>query len=311
MNLINEALNELKSFTGEKFLFLSTTVHTGNPGIYKARSKRFNEQLIIHFLFRETEHIKKVVLALNEAVDYLVLDCEDKIDLRIEDSISDLKLAVPILRIKANDSTVESLTQLIQTVTTTPKKIAISGCGNIGCKAALSLVEAGHQVHLLSRDINKSNNIISSMLKYAHTADENLFHSLSWDDSIQKANIVILTGPGVTILNKKNSRLLDKAEIIVDVGGKGIEADIVGSLKISGKKIYSLDSSPGLFGSIQTAKISYLKYHRDHGKEDMVPLGELGSKGQKLFDPLISPTQIIGICDGLGGFIKNSSKDIL
>lgn len=305
MNLIQEALKELQEFEGEKFLLLTTTIHPGNPDIYKARTKKYLKQIAVHFLFKKSGDAKSIVTALKNSIDFLVIESENKINLDLRNEIKDIELDIPVLKLKPNDYTVDSLIQLIQTISTSSLKITVIGCGNIGCKSSLALAEIGHQVRLISRDLNKSNEIISSFLKFAHINNGKLLSSNSWEESVKEADYVILTASGEYIITEENLQLFEKAKAIIDVGGSGIHPTIIGSLKKTGKKIYSLDSSPGLFGSILSSKISYIKYHNAFLNTDMVPIGELGARGQKLYDPLVSPTAIIGICDGNGGFLKS------
>lgn len=301
MNAFHSAQQELQEFSGEKFLLITTTVNPGNPDIYKARTKIFENQMVVHYLVKNERDVALLIENFEKHVSWIVIDSESKIGFRPKVT----SVSVPILKVKPNDYTVDSLVQLALGLGDRPLKIGILGSGNIGCKSALALSECGHKVSLFSRDSSKAKKIIEGLRSFAHASETELSFSNTLQEVVQSSEIIILTGPGTILIDENNFSSFEHIKVIIDVGGGGIKPELISQFKEVGKRLYSLDSTPGLMGALITAKINYIKIHHKNNMEGMVPVGELGALGQPLYDPLVVPARVIGICDGKGGITKN------
>ena len=214
---------------------------------------------------------------------------------------------------KLNDLTVDALDSLISLTvkSVAGKKIAIIGCGNIGSKIALKLLERDADVVITRREGSEKilQNIAQGLetMKCKGSSSKVLFTT---DNLSAATNAYIIIGctPGTVCINEKMTSLMDPKGIIIDVGNKTISKEGIKNAAEKGIEIYTLFMQPGFEGQMaclmETKMLTKRLGRRTVGEFNLVSAGLLGKKGDVLVDDISNPNKIIGIADGQGGLKK-------
>lgn len=223
-----------------------------------------------------------------------------------------------VLEYKPNDLTVEAvwhiITQKIHLLS--GKKIAIIGCGNIGFKLALKLVEAGVNVEFVRRDIQRGllmANLINE-IKPPTTLAKAYFQKDVYKAALF-ADVIIGTSSGNSIIDWNAVQVMRKGGFLVDVGkGTFTEEAIANSLK-DNIVIYRCDVSCAIYGYLSAAKEAERIFESSMGRAKyangvyLVSGGILGLYGDIVVDDYRKPSSIIGIANGKGDFVRKYSKE--
>ena len=234
-------------------------------------------------------------------------------DIKCESILSIVRAIVAddrIIEYKANDITVDAIWTFLSTKLNylSGKKVAIIGCGNIGSKLALKLVESDANVVLVRRDSSKGKlianaiNLIKPPLSksYASYNSSAIEASKFCDVIIGAANT---NNPVITWDMIKN---LSKNGFVVDIGKGNIEADAI--KKSIEKKIDIIrgDIAAALYGFVsqkqQMQEIVQNKIGRVNIDSDIniVSGGVLGRCGDIVVDSFASPSLVYGVANGSG-----------
>jgi hypothetical protein len=195
------------------------------------------------------------------------------------------------------------------------KKVVVIGCGNIGSKLALKLVERAAHVVVTRRDQKKLKIIADAINfikpKYTKARVE---YSLNNELAAKDADVLIGATNGVSVINSDMVRGLNKNAIILDVGKGSLKSQaIIYALK-NKIDVYRLDITAAISGMIETQwmiqNIINHKMGRSEFKgERLVAGGLLGMKGEIVVDNISNPKVIYGIADGKGDFIRLTNND--
>lgn len=279
---------------------------------------------IIVYLQEEAVEIAK---AIDGIIDIIVADAEKKalkvpgIDLgNIAAGVEEVVKKSKYFSFKANDLTMEATDAFIAQLfyRLSGRKAAIIGCGNIGSKLALKLVERGVEVVITRRDrvalvsIADALNIIKpqeTVAKVTYTTD-NLNASVG-------ADMLIGFTPGTPVITLDMAKVMKKDGVIID-GGKGcIFPDAIRYAEEMGIKCYRIDVRAGFEGALATILkteqlIKSIMGRRELNGILLVAGGVIGRRGDIIVDDISNPTSIVGIADGQGDIIFNlmeSDKD--
>ena len=274
-------------------------------------------------IVRDVSTAGAVARIVDGKTDYVFVDAEKKIETiyhgkndvgNIERIIRGTILKSSIVTYKGNDLTVEAidflLGQLIVDVGGT--SIAVIGCGNLGSKIALKLVERGAHVRAYRRDQKKLRKIVEGLnqIKSEHTLSS-IQSVRSIKEACKGASAVIATADSQGIVMKAHLSLMNatRTPILIDAG-KGCFSENV--MESDAYMIYRADVSIAqkhIFSALLETK---LHYGRSIGRRvladgniSLVSLGLLGKKGEIIVDDIDSPKRIIGVADGKGKLMKN------
>jgi len=234
-------------------------------------------------------------------------------DIKCESILSIVRAIVAddrIIEYKANDITVDAIWTFLSTKLNylSGKKVAIIGCGNIGSKLALKLVESDANVVLVRRDSSKGKlianaiNLIKPPLSksYASYNSSAIEASKFCDVIIGAANT---NNPVITWDMIKN---LSKNGFVVDIGKGNIEADAIKKSIEKNIDIIRGDIAAALYGFVsqkqQMQEIVQNKIGRVNIDSDIniVSGGVLGRCGDIVVDSFASPSLVYGVANGSG-----------
>ena len=193
------------------------------------------------------------------------------------------------------------------------KKISIIGCGNIGSKIALYLIEKGAKVFVNRRDQKKIGIIVRALniLKPKNTIE--IIKKGSYIKLANNADVLIGAINGKPVIDKKIVSLMKNNSLIIDVGKGTIKPD---GMKIARNKkitIFRADIFPALEVLItQKLSINYrikiFQRFKFIGKIKIISPGSLGNYGDIVVDVVENPKIVYGVCDGRGDFLRKIPK---
>lgn len=322
MSNITTILHELKqtliSSNKEKILCLFTTSDITNPSFILGSSKETDTTIAGTILVRDESHIDEIISLFDGGIDYFLVDCEIKNELKnLETLVFEKVKKSKVLVCKPNDFTVESLDICITLLVGSllGKKVSIIGMGNIGSKSALKLCERGADVFVFSKDKNKTNSIITglnlikksnSSIRIANTPEEATF----------QADLILGCAPGVPVITKQMVEQMNQKGIIIDVGNRTIAPDALLVARKRGIEVRTLSGLGGYKGMIENWLYQRSLFEggrqKSFGSWSMITPGVLGLKGDVLVDTIDIPSRVFGVCDGVGGLLsKDEGKKII
>ena len=277
-------------------------------------------------IVRDVSTAGAIARIIDGKVDYVFVDAEKKIETiyhgkndvgNIERIVRGTILKSSIVTYKGNDLTVEAidflLGQLIVDIGGTT--VAVIGCGNLGSKVALRLVERGAHVRVYRRDRKKLRKIVAGLnqIKSKHTLSS-IRSARSIKDACKGSSAIIATADSQGIIKKAHVSLMSRTRppILIDAGKGCFSEDVV---KSDAYTIYRADVSVAqrhIFSALLETK---LHYGRSTGRRvltdgniSLVSLGLLGKRGEIIVDDIDAPRRIIGVADGKGKLMKNTGN---
>ncbi|MFH0837528.1 MAG: NAD(P)-binding domain-containing protein [Candidatus Aenigmatarchaeota archaeon] len=262
---------------------------------------------------KEAEEITK---AIDGVVDIILVDAERKLEnVDIEKIVKKNASKSKVFTIKLNDMTVNAVDSLIsQLIDIRDKKIAILGVGNIGSKLALKLVERGAYVCISRRNGEKCKKIANALniIKPKQTKVK----VIDYHDNIKAAkdsDIIIGFTPGVPVVTKKMVESMNQSGIIIDGGLGTIFPDAIELSNKLGIKVLRLDMRAGFSGELVTLLetknlIENIMGKKTIGEITLVAGGYIGKRGDVIVDNISKPMKVLGIADGIGGLLSDTSE---
>lgn len=264
--------------------------------------------------------------ALEGRVNYLFADVENKIigSTGVGDSIEEPVRAslenTKFIPYKSNDLTVDAIEKMISSWLIAEGKIlngsviAILGCGNIGAKLALRMVESGLETRLFRRN----REILSSIANGINStiSPASLARAIPFDDAIEAASgadIVVGLAPGVAVVSTRVVNTMKQGGLIID-GGKGcVTSNALITAREKGFLALRADVRSAFSGFAVTALSSELLFsgglgHRQIGEANLVGAGVLALADEVIVDHISQPQAILGIADGKGELYRELSE---
>jgi len=215
-----------------------------------------------------------------------------------------------VIEYKPNDITVDAVWSLLSTKLPhlSGKKIAILGCGNIGSKIALKLVESGADVVLVRRNKLKGSLIAESINAIKPRGSTSVAsYSSSCIEASKLCNVLIGTANANTpIINWSMIQSMFKGGFVIDLGKGNVEIDAIEKSLKNNIDIIRGDITASLYGFIshhrQVEDIVKNKIGRKHINKEIsiVSGGLLGKSGEIVVDNFSYPSFIYGVSDGRG-----------
>lgn len=313
-----------------KCIFLGNTVKKENSSFYISDVRENEKFIYSSIIIYNNFFAKKISSFIDGKVDYVLVDTEKKIIsknkntlVNIEKSIKETIKKSKIFTYKGNDLTVQAADTFINNFFINDprgvggKKILILGCGNIGFKIGLKLLESGGNVYLYRRNKKKLLNLVRAINcikpKGTIATAKSIFN---FDEILYDVDILIGSTDGSSVLLKKHVNKFKKKILILDIG-KGIFAKNALKLALSKKYIlYRLDITPAynsyLENVISTIKINTQDNFKIVKKNNLLiaKKGILTEEGTVIVDNLNNPKKVYGVSDGSGSF-KNLKISML
>jgi len=320
----SESVNRITGFV------IGNTANVFKPSSFYPIPIRITDRIIYGGVIVNSYDIaKKIAAMVDGQVDYIFIDAESKIKKNIRDNDQDNNIETAtrkiiskstIITYKGNDLAAETvdfmLSQLIHSVY--GSNVAIIGCGNLGSKIALKLVERGAHVKVYRRDSKNLKKIVAGLnqIKSKYTpATIKLSNNIT--GACRNADAIIATATSQNLVDKKHLAHFKggKSPVLIDVGKGCFSKNLSNS---NNHNIYRADISivqKKYFSALIETRLHYSKSigrrtltDKKIGDIHLASLGLLGRNGEVIVDDINKPSQIIGIADGKGSLIKNTDK---
>lgn len=276
-------------------------------------------------IVKNVETAGKIAEIVDGRVDYIFVDAEKKIRRiyfgandagNIERKVRERAKKSKILTYKGNDLGVEAVDLLLGqlAVNLGNMQIAIVGSGNVGSKVALKLVERGVHVRVYRRNQERLQVITEGIneIKSEHTLSsvvvcDTLFGACVGADAIIGcANEKdIIPESMVHNMNPYGQRIL------IDAGKGCFSADVVNNARYTVFRIDVSTVQQLLFSALVKTHLNFLQLTGRISLERegirLVSLGLLGRYGEIVVDNIHTPTHIIGIADGKGSLLQDTT----
>ena len=228
-----------------------------------------------------------------------------------------VRMVVPeekIIEYKPNDITVDAIWTFlsIKLPRLSGKKIAILGCGNIGFKLALKLVESGVNVAIFRRDSTKGNLMANSinMVKPKTTIATASYFESALQASSYCDVLIGTANSGIQLISWEMIQSMIPNGFVIDVGKGNVEEYAIKKAIEQNIEIIRGDVGASLYGFIshrqQIQDIIKNKIGRNEIKPGtyVVSGGILGRDGEVVVDNFSSPGFIYGVANGSGHMKK-------
>lgn len=279
-------------------------------------------------LFQESD-LSKVIELVDGKVDYILVDSEKRIPSHPEKKKEKEKTVLSdtgdlsgycfqnikhsrLHTFKPNDLTVNATWSFInhRLHSLKGKNIAVLGCGNIGSKLALKLVECGANVRI-HRNTKEKGWIIAQGINTIKpdTVDA---HAIFYENKLQaskECDIIIGTSNGIPLIDGDVVKIIKKSALVIDLGKNTLTEEALIFASENNIEIYRADVTAALEGFIhETIRMETL-LSLSYGKKDLgyctiVGGGFFGRNGDIVVDKIIGPTSIFGIAAGDGTMKK-------
>lgn len=311
--LMKKILNEIDSFTnkGQKTLALiGTTSRKSLDFAVLPRRKALCFESI-NFLVSNNKTAEECLKLLDGKVEYILIDVEAKKNINLENIAKKNVKNSLLLPYKPNDATVEAADLFLLHYFKNEikdKKILIYGVGNIGGKLALRLAERGANVFLYSRNYKKIElvgNALNSILpKYSICDITPLDNLLIYEDFFDSL-ISFVTAEKV--IDQQIIHSLKKKALVIDGGINNFHPGFYENAFEKLLNCYRLDVRLGFLYTLIPLIQDVSNFFTDVqgkaliGNVKIVAGGAIGKNGDIIVDTIKSPSQIIGIANGIGG----------
>jgi molybdopterin/thiamine biosynthesis adenylyltransferase len=214
-----------------------------------------------------------------------------------------------IIDYKPNDITADAIWELLslKLKNLSGKRIGLIGCGNIGFKLALKLVESGSTVSLYRRDANRGVFIANAinMIKPATTIAMASYASTPLQASIFSDVLIGAANTNIPVITLQMIQAMSPDGFVLDIGKGNIEEEAIHWALQNDVEVIRGDISAAIYGFIshaqQAMKTLESRFGRRYvGTVSLISGGMFGLEGEVIVDDYVNPTMVYGISDGAG-----------
>lgn len=215
-----------------------------------------------------------------------------------------------IINYKPNDITADAIWELLSLKLSnlSGKRIGLIGCGNIGFKLALKLVESGATVFLYRRDASKGMFMANAinMIKPVTTIAMATYASTALQASIFCDVLIGSANNDVRAITLQMIQAMSPNGFVLDLGKGNIDEDAIRWALKNNVEVIRGDISAAIYGFIshtqQATRILESKFGRRLIEPGITLIsgGVFGLDGEVIVDDYAKPTMIYGISDGAG-----------
>ncbi|WP_370222586.1 NAD(P)-binding domain-containing protein [Cytobacillus sp.] len=311
--MIEKIKKELKSFTAPNSITVATVGMTSRdsaPFTVLPRRKTLGFETI-NFLISNIHSAEKCLNFLDGKVKYILIDVESKKNVDLE-SIAKKTIKSSIVKsYKPNDATVEAADLYMLNYFKDflkDKKILIYGAGNIAGKLALRLAERGAEIYIYSRDKNKVSLLVNALNLILPRYSLNRIKQLqNFEEMSDFFDAIISFISSKQVINHNIIQSLKENALVLDGGINNFTHEFYKNSSKKRLNSFRLDVRLGFLYSLIPLMDYTEKFFREvQGKSSieeikLVSGGIIGNEGDIIVDSIKSPTQVIGIANGLGG----------
>jgi len=330
MEQLNKIIQNYKSKSKKKKLcfFLGSTKKEEDKEYYLTPLRVKNSIVIFGAVVFNDEVAKKILKKIDGLVDYIFVDVEKKF--KKNSQILDLeKIAKKTLsktklkNYKGNDFAVEETEILLnklmsnQKSSLSKKKIIIIGCGNIGFKIALKLIDYGAKIYAFRRNYKSLKLICESLNLIKPSGSKSKIIALkNFPTNLKEFDIIISAANSNDIINSKDIKGIKKKSILIDIGKGNFSKNTIVKLMDKNLFVYRLDVTDAYFRCAESIVFNNQKNNFPNSRVEIknfnfLSQGIVGRKNDLIVDSVIKPKRILGICDGKGSFYNLSIKNKL
>tara|TARA_Y100001970_G_C14238943_1_gene863681 strand:+ start:761 stop:1822 length:1062 start_codon:yes stop_codon:yes gene_type:complete len=278
-------------------------------------------------VFDENE-AKEIAKIIDGRIKYIFVDSEKKIKKRNSKHLANIERIVKenikkskLFTYKANDLTVEALDMLITRVYDKDKRgvggknIAVIGCGNIGFKISLKLLERGANV-LINR---RNENVIKLFKKTLNTVKPKstkakIQGSTNKLKISEKADVIIGLSSGSPTISESMIKKINTSAIVIDAGKGTLTQEAIKRVLKRKLQFYRLDVNLAFKSMIYKNLLEYKEAIPILGKrkffnEVIVSGGVFALNNEIVVDNYKNPKYIYGISNGRGDFYRSLDKE--
>lgn len=309
----NKILQELESMTNKCINTVATVGTTSRKSVDFAvlpRRKALGFEAI-NFLVSNSQAAEECLRLLDDRVKYIFVDVEAKKNIDLEYIAKTNVKSSIVIPYKPNDATIEAadlfLLQYFKN-SVKGKEILIYGAGNIGGKLALRLAERGANVYLFSRDYKKVkligealNVILPRYSVNPITSIENIEGFNNFFDG------VVSFVSAEKVINHTIIYSLKEKALVLDGGINNFSPQFYENSPQKLLNCFRLDVRLGFLYALLPLVDDVKTFFTDvQGKTlienvKIVSGGVIGDDGDIIVDSIKSPSQVIGVANGIGG----------
>jgi len=210
---------------------------------------------------------------------------------------------------KGNDITLESVWMYLVNIFSdlSGLKIVIYGTGNIGNKLALKLAESGANIHMVTRNQEKSSLIASALNNIKHKyvlsnisiSTNDIYSSIDADAVIGCTNSEPVISPEMVMVMNSNG-------VVVDVGKGTISTDAIRACAERNIRTWRADITPMIGSLVLSATAMNDLLSNKYGRRLLecgvyvVSGGYIGNKYDVIVDSYRYPKELFGVCSDAG-----------
>jgi hypothetical protein len=273
-------------------------------------NRNINNKLAASILITDKCTCNNILELVDGKIPIILADIEGKQDLNIYALARNVIRHSKLLPYKPNDMTLEAADIMLNkhfNYDLINKNILIYGTGNLAGKLALRLSERNAKVTLTGRNHEKTvhlANLLNSLLPkfslnpinvLSNEIDKNQFDSLVSFVSAER------------VINGDFMKYLSPNALVVDGGINNLSEEFIEKKNDKDLSIIRLDTRTGLsfleafINSFESEFFQSVAGEKKIDGVNCVAGGIIGSHGDIILDNISSPTQVVGIANGLGG----------
>lgn len=322
---VKKLLDRSKRENKKTAFIIGNTAKKTNPASYLIPYRDIPVMVTAGVIVYSEQDAKEIAAFVDGKVDYIVVDAEKKI--ADADSVSgnpgNIERAVRenvshsrLWTFKGNDVSVDAADALLVNVFEKEitgiggKEVAVIGCGNIGTKLALKLVERGAQVRITRRNtllLNQIETVINS-IKPEYTTSEVRICQTN-EDACCGADVIIGVSQGIPVIAEEMIKNAARNVVLLDIGKGSFEYPALSYAVNHDLMVYRLDIAAAIAGVLIKLYMMDEIYQNGSGRKKfhdvfLVAGGVMGHYGDIVVDSVAQPQEVYGIADGAGDFIR-------
>lgn len=341
-NQLNQNIQTLKN-ENVKSVFTIATTSKQEKKPYLTPIRKSDFFVVCGCVIFDQSSLMKIIEIIDGEVDYIFVDSEKKIPLRIHQELNDIEDEIynqtntcgyietgnlskicfqkikksKIFEYKPNDITVNAtwsfLSQRLHFLS--GKKISILGSGNIGSKLALKLVESGSNVNIHRQNSYKGYSIAQGL---NFIKPENTVSGITFHENILQATFMsdVLIGAtnGVSLIDVDLIKSIKKGAMIVDLGKNTLTKEAIKYALENSIEIFRTDVTSAFEGFIYEAIKMDEILQNSYGERDLeyctiVGGGYFGANGDIVVDNILKPSRVFGVAAGDGTMKKELTSE--
>lgn len=259
-----------------------------------------------------------VLLALLDGqVETVFVDVERKVDFDLYALAGRTLRTSRRVSYKPNDATVVAADELFRWAfddDLAGREILVYGLGNLGAKLALRLAERGASIHCLGRSYDKVHATADVLSALLPGNAPNSVRAVNGHDAIRDGQLdaMITFISASQVIGPGYCRMLKPGALVADGGIDNYMPSFFPAAAEKGLRCLRLDVRLGAPSSLLSACGFSQHFFEDvFGRRDWEGLpcvagGMIGQRGEVILDQILTPRQVIGIANGIGGLVPSA-----